>query len=230
MPLKMKITKAFKNKVFVIQCLEDIEQLVPSQDSYGNTVFHMDAKLIKGRLVSGKDKQYVVEQGDNFTYEFSNALYNKIKSENIEGKAKLGIEMSVQGDSTQWLVSDMDDETELPWMGEFASDGKTSETSKTDETSQLNTSQGMNYGYKDVKHRDDSRSLDIKWGMSFNKAVELVIAEHGDTKFFEDKEEVQVAIRNMTHRLMDIATGIDIWIKEKQSEEAFEHSIDDEKF
>ena len=66
--------------------------------------------------------------------------------------------------------------------------------------------------------------------MSFNKACDIVIArKSGDSKFFEDAEEVQVAVRNMTHRLMNVATGLDIWIKEN-NDKSFEQSKIDEMF
>ena len=45
----------------------------------------------------------------------------------------------------------------------------------------------------------------------------------------EDAEEVQVAVRNMTHRLMNVATGLDIWIKEN-NDKSFEQSKIDEMF
>ena len=223
MPLKTKITKKQANTLFVIQCLEDVTAIGPTTDDFNNIIYPMPAKLVKGNpIIFGKDNQYKIEQGDSFDWQISKALYNTIIDMGFSGKAKLGVKMVVTADSTSWMVADPDDMVFEDDMNKLP-----------DETSQIMTEQPdkkINYGYKDVRDRDDSRALDIKWGMSFNKACDIVIArKSGDSKFFEDAEEVQVAVRNMTHRLMNVATGLDIWIKEN-NDKSFEQSKIDEMF
>ncbi len=127
--------------------------------------------------------------------------------------------MVVSGDSTSWMVANPDDIVFEDDMNKLP-----------DETSQTNEPK-INYGYKDVRDRDDSRALDIKWGMSFNKAVDIIIAHHsGDSKFFEDTEQVQVEVNNMTHRLMDVATGLSVWVEEENKLKAFKRAQADEMF
>ena len=61
--------------------------------------------------------------------------------------------MVVTADSTSWMVADPDDMVFEDDMNKLP-----------DETSQIMTEQPekkINYGYKDVRDRDDSRALDI---------------------------------------------------------------------
>lgn len=213
MPLKTKITKKQANKLFIIQCLDEIDVIGPTTDDFNNIVYPMNAKLVKGSpIVFGKENQYKIEQGDSFEWQISKALYNTITDMGFTGKAKLGIKMDVTADSTAWVVSNPED---------AVFDDVRDDDSQVDDK--------LQYGYKDVKHRDDNRSLEIKWGMSFNKACDITIARHSaDAKFFEDMDEVQVYINDLTHRLMNVATGLNVWLNEKGESERFEHSKGDE--
>tara|TARA_R100000995_G_C3467998_1_gene116756 strand:- start:159 stop:842 length:684 start_codon:yes stop_codon:yes gene_type:complete len=224
--LTMSISKRQSNTVFVIKPLSNIENLTPKTDNFNNIVFKVNAKMVRGTLQS-KDKKYSVEPGSSFEWQISNALYNSMNAQDLRGTPRIGVEMHVTPDSTNWVVCDMDNDSALPWDNK---EGVTEQdVNKTDDTSQINANNSLTYGYRDVKSRDNQRSLEIKWGMSLNNAVKI-ICESKDSKFFEDMEQVQVEVRNMTHRIMNVATGLDIWLKEEQGDKSFKHSIDDERF
>lgn len=59
--------------------------------------------------------------------------------------------------------------------------------------------QGMQYGYESVKHRDSSRSDEIKWSMCVKEAVNIVIAKNIDQspKIEEDVLDIAKSLMNV---------------------------------
>ena len=215
MPLKTKITKKQANLLFVIQCLNDIDAVVPTTDTYDNIVYPMDAKLVKGSpIVFGKDNQYKIEQGDSFEWQISKALYNTIFDMGFKGKAKLGVKMSVTADSTAWVVSNPEDAV----FDDIR-----------DNTNETHVDEKLEYGYRNVKSRDDQRDLNIKWGMSLNNAVK-VVTEFGKPNelILADPDKLKGQIKEMTFAIMDVATSLDDWIAEQGEESRMEQAVKDE--
>ena len=69
----------------------------------------------------------------------------------------------------------------------------------------------LNYGYESVKHRDNNRNDEIKWGMCINNATKISIALLELKKI--KSEEVLSTLGQYTHDLMHLAYALPDWQK-----------------
>ena len=76
---------------------------------------------------------------------------------------------------------------------------------------QENNVGNLNYGYESVKHRDNNRNDEIKWGMCINNATKISISLLELKKI--KPEEILSTLGQYTHDLMHLAYALPDWQK-----------------
>ena len=144
---------------------------------------------------------YKINKGQEFDLKCSYALYSVIASSTIDEEILI-------------IMRESDGKTKYEKTNEIekikvlmASNAEYGEKPKKENGSVGN----LNYGYESVKHRDNNRNDEIKWGMCINNATKISIALLELKKI--KSEEILSTLGQYTHDLMHLAYALPDWQK-----------------
>ena len=176
----------------------------PETNRFGNEEYDISCLLLNEfgfNCAPVNGKAYKINKNQEFSLKCTHALYQVLAG-------------SVKDEEILLIMRENDGRVRYEKTNEIekinvimASDAEHGEKFKKQNDSFGN----LNYGYESVKHRDNNRNDEIKWGMCINNATKISISLLELKKI--KPEEILSTLGQYTHDLMHLAYALPDWQK-----------------